>query len=202
MPRIRTLKPEHKQHRKVGRLSDRAYRLWVGLITEADDEGRLVEDLPQFRALIFAYQDLSVKRVRAALAEILDTGLLTRYEVRGVPYLAFQSWHAHQVINKRRPSTLPPFPSDSRNGTGALPDDSRMTPVGSEGSEGSEGKERSGTEPDGNGPGVLTHPVGSESASVRLDLLAIQTEQRRRRGLPERVATILDRVVPPEPEAP
>ena len=63
-PRIRTIKPEHKQHRKVGQLTDFQYRLWVGLITEADDEGRLVGNAPQLRALIFPYQgDLTLDAV-------------------------------------------------------------------------------------------------------------------------------------------
>ena len=47
MPRIRSLKPEHKQHRRVGMLTDLQYRLWVGLITEADDDGRLVGNTSQ-----------------------------------------------------------------------------------------------------------------------------------------------------------
>ena len=47
MPRIRTLKPEHRQHRKVGALDHVSYRLWVGMILEADDEGRLVCELPR-----------------------------------------------------------------------------------------------------------------------------------------------------------
>ena len=41
MPRIRTLKPEHRQHRKLGPLDHLTYRLWVGMILEADDAGRL-----------------------------------------------------------------------------------------------------------------------------------------------------------------
>lgn len=158
-----------------------------------------MEDLRQFRALVFAYQELTLKKIQAALTEVIETGLMVRYEVSGIRYLAFPSWHDHQAINKKRPSTLPPFPSDSRNGTGTLPSDSRPTPVGTEGRNDLEGKERAGTERDGNVPGVLTHHGGPESASGRPDLLATQTEQRRRRGLPERAATILSRVLPSAP---
>jgi len=108
MPRIRSIKPEHKVHRKVGPLSDRAYRLWVGLLTEADDEGRLVGDLAQLRALVFPYQTrLALARLEAALRELLEAGLLTRYAVAGVPYLAFPSWEDHQQVSHARPSKVP-----------------------------------------------------------------------------------------------
>jgi hypothetical protein len=113
MPRIRTLKPEHKGHRHIGPLSDRAYRLWVGLVTEADDEGRLACDVRHFRSVIFSYQTISAPKVQAALDEILATDSLRRYEVQGAAYLYFPSWHEHQKIDRPKVSTLP-APSDIR----------------------------------------------------------------------------------------
>ena len=110
MPRIRTLKPEHKGHRKVGRLSDRAYRLWVGLITEADDEGRIVCDLGHFLATIFPFSGLKRSALGPALSRLLALGLVVRYEVGPESYLYFPSWHEHQRIDKPRRSTLPAPP--------------------------------------------------------------------------------------------
>jgi hypothetical protein len=51
VPRIRSLKPDHRTHRCVGKFSDREYRLWVSMILEADDEGRLVVDADQLRVV-------------------------------------------------------------------------------------------------------------------------------------------------------
>src|SRR6266478_4836569 len=65
-PRIRSLKPEALQHRKVGRLSDRSFRLWLGLITQADDEGRMIWDPAQFRLLVFGYQEITTENVTVA----------------------------------------------------------------------------------------------------------------------------------------
>lgn len=121
VPRIRTLKPEHKVHRKVGPLSDRAYRLWVGLITEADDEGRLVGDVAQLRALIFPYHPMTRARLEAAVAELAATGLIQRYVCQGIPYVSFPSWRDHQKQDAQhfRPSKLPSppiLPPQSDNG--------------------------------------------------------------------------------------
>ncbi|HZP39843.1 MAG TPA: hypothetical protein VFE48_25505 [Methylomirabilota bacterium] len=137
MARIRTLKPEALQHRKVGRLSDRAFRLWIGLITQADDEGRLIVDPEQYRALFFGYHARTkVGDVIAALDEVAATGLIIQYEHEGVRYLAFPSWKDHQRINRPSESALPgpraqgsvivhgAFRERSVNGHGEITEDS------------------------------------------------------------------------------
>lgn len=142
MPRIRTLKPEAFQHRKVGRLSDRAFRLWVGMIVHADDAGRLVGDPAQLRVLIFGYQDgVRVQHVAKALEDVAAVGLVRRYDVAGVPYVDFPSWKDHQRIERPTPSKLPEY-RHSENGHRILTESSPTTPEGSEGikDQGSEGK--------------------------------------------------------------
>lgn len=113
MPRIRSLKPEHRQHRKVGKLSDREYRLWVGMICEADDEGRLVADAEQLRALIFGFQaDVTATDVEATLTALARSPrrLVFLYAAGGVRYASFPSWKDHQRIARPAPSKLPPPP--------------------------------------------------------------------------------------------
>ena len=149
MPRIRTLKPEHKHHRKIGPLSDRDYRLWIGLVTEADDDGRLVANAAQLRALVFAYHHrVSVAMVEAALSRLHDLGLIRVYEVNGNRYAEMPSWHDHQFIQKRRPSKLPSF-KDSSTTTVVVQENYDTSTVGSEGikdrDQGSEGKGKEGS---------------------------------------------------------
>lgn len=108
MPRIRTLKPEHRQHRKLGPLDHVTYRLWVGMILEADDEGRLAYDPEALRVLIFGYH-VKVSRaiVERSTNVLAGLGLITRYAVAGQEYVWFPSWHDHQKIDRPRPSLLP-----------------------------------------------------------------------------------------------
>ncbi len=111
MPRIRTIKPEALQHRKIGRRSIWARWLWLGIVTQADDEGRLVADPGQLRLLAFGYdEDMTLARVSDLLAELAETGLIVLYEVKGVPYAALPSWNDHQRIDKPKSSKLPPPP--------------------------------------------------------------------------------------------
>ena len=75
MPRIRTVKPEAPQHRKLGRVSDRAFRLWLTMLTQADDEGRLSADPGQLRLLTFGYfPEVTEVDVAGALGELSIMG--------------------------------------------------------------------------------------------------------------------------------
>lgn len=112
MPRIRTLKPEHKQHRKVGMLTDREYRLWIGMITEADDEGRLVADAAWLKGVIFTYQPrVTAKQIADALATLESVGLIDLYTFGDTKYAQFPSWKDHQRVDHPSASKLPPPPA-------------------------------------------------------------------------------------------
>ena len=125
MPRIRSLKPEHRQHRKIGPLAHVTYRLWIGMLLEADDEGRLVCDAEQLRVTIFGYHP-SVRRtvVEGSLRELEGVGLIRLYVAAGVRYACFPSWHDHQKIDRKQPSKLP-LCDDSTNDRRTLDDSSR-----------------------------------------------------------------------------
>ncbi len=153
-PRIRSIKPEALQHRKVGRLSIWARWLWLAMITQSDDDGRLVADPGQLRLAAFGY-DLDVNDVKVGelLGEIAATGLVKCYEVRNVPYAYFPSWKDHQRIDRPTPSKLPP-PAGLRSTRArrVLDEASTRTRGGSEGS-GRERKGKDGGECEGREPG-------------------------------------------------
>lgn len=106
-PRIRTLKPEIWQNEAIGNLDPWPRLLFIGLITMADDDGRL-RALPNLIAgHCFPYDDVPHKRLRQWLEAVERTGLITLYEVKGTPYAAIDKWSSHQKINRKTDSTLP-----------------------------------------------------------------------------------------------
>jgi hypothetical protein len=123
MPRIRSLKPEALQHRKVGRLSDRAFRLWIAMLTQADDEGRFVADPSWLKSVAWSYHPTVTREdVMTALEEIMRERLVVFYSVsdRGptiqkswsnhekrVFFGFFPSWTDHQRIDRPTPSRYP-----------------------------------------------------------------------------------------------
>jgi len=83
------------------------------MLTQADDEGRLVADPEHFRVVCFGY-NLKVKtdQVLAAMKELSACGLIRLYQVNGTRYADFASWLDHQVVNRPSPSFLPGYTAE------------------------------------------------------------------------------------------
>lgn len=116
MARIRTLKPEHTLNHKVGYLSDRAYRVWVALILNADDEGRGPLHVDDVRAKVYAFQPkVTIAHVERALLEIAEAKLAYFYSIDGKSYYEMHDWDEHQKIQHASVSKIPPCPQDLQN---------------------------------------------------------------------------------------
>jgi hypothetical protein len=75
-PRIRTIKPELWQDEKVGGLSRDARLLFIGLVTMADDEGRLRALPAVILGHCLPYDADALRKVEAWLAEVAASGLV------------------------------------------------------------------------------------------------------------------------------
>jgi hypothetical protein len=110
VPRIRTLKPEIWQDEALGACPRDARLLFVGLITQADDEGRFRAAPALLRASIFPYDEsLTRDRVQGWLDALAGAGLVTLYTVKGERYGMFPTWTSHQKIDRPSESKLPPI---------------------------------------------------------------------------------------------
>lgn len=129
-PRIRTLKPEVWQDENVGDLSHGARLLFIGLITMADDDGRLRELPETIRGHVFPHDGISKPKIERWLREVASAGMIVRYEVDGREYVAFRQWSKHQKVDKGNESELPAppeFVDCSSNDLRTVDDHSRPT---------------------------------------------------------------------------
>jgi hypothetical protein len=107
MPRIRSLKPELWDDEAIGEASHSARLLFLGLITQADDEGRQRADARLLRARIFPYDDeLTTADIDAWLFELAVLSLVVIYEANGTRYASLTGWD-NQKIDHPKPSRLP-----------------------------------------------------------------------------------------------
>lgn len=120
-PRIRSIKPDLWHDEAFGALTVQARLLFIGLITMADDEGRL-RDLPAaIVGHVFPYDSVPPARVDRWLEELSHARLVVRYDVGANSYLALRSWSKHQKVNRPTESQFPsPPPMSSRNGHGSI----------------------------------------------------------------------------------
>jgi hypothetical protein len=106
-PRIRTLKPEVWEDEAVGALGPWERLLFIGLITMADDEGRLRALPSAIAGHIFPYDELAPAKILKLLDAVHATGLVVRYTHQGTDYVQVKGWDKHQKINRPQPSSLP-----------------------------------------------------------------------------------------------
>lgn len=110
MSRIRTIKPELWDDELLGSCSIPARLLFIGLISNADDDGRLRGAPSRLAGRIFQYDELSPKKIETWLVELADAAVIVRYAVGKERFIWLPGFEKHQVINKRKASTLPPPP--------------------------------------------------------------------------------------------
>ena len=111
MPKIRSLKPDVWEHEGFGNCSIEAQAMFIGLITQADDEGRLRGAPSLLRGQLWPYKSLTDTQAEKWLGELASASLVHPYTVAGARYIALVDWSKHQRISHRRDSELPPPPS-------------------------------------------------------------------------------------------
>ena len=99
---------------KIASLSDFEFRLWVGLITQADDAGRGDARPAIIKGRVFPFRErLSIKDIDAALQALAAKGCVSLYTVDGKPYFLFPGWVKHQRVRDCKPK-FPEPPEKTR----------------------------------------------------------------------------------------
>lgn len=141
MARIRTIKPEFWQDEKLMPLSDTARLLFLGLISMADDYGRLVYNPKLIEALLFDPDGPDRSRdVRECLANLSRIGrVIVGKASSGQRVLQIVNWEKHQKVDKPNKSAALPeivevqelteFANDSRMIRDGFANDSRPIPT-------------------------------------------------------------------------
>jgi hypothetical protein len=128
MARIRTLKPEFWTDEKLALHPPLTRLVFLGLISQADDAGRLVDNVKLLDGLLFPYTD---DTCAPALDELAATGRLTRYRSEsGQPLIELTNWSKHQKVQKPSKYTLPgPSAGMVQESPGESPESPRRVPV-------------------------------------------------------------------------
>ena len=108
MARIRTMKPSFWGSSTIAHLSRDARLLLLGLISNADDDGRFLASAPAILGTVFPNDDdVTPAKVSRWFGELVHVGIVHPYRAGAVRYGVLPTWHEHQVINRYTPSLLP-----------------------------------------------------------------------------------------------
>jgi len=127
MARGRMLSKDISLDEKVDALSDDTARLlFTWMIPHLDREGRMYGDAQVFKSLVAPRRHYSLRKVEKSLKEMVNLGLIVRYNVNGNTFLFTPNFEKHQTgLRKEResPSQIPsPTPESSRSNDGVVTD--------------------------------------------------------------------------------
>lgn len=107
MARIRTIKPEFWGDEKLAPMDTTTRLVFLGLISIADDAGRLLDSVKQIDGVLFAFTDDSAREPLATLAE---AGRILRGETAsGQRIIQITNWHHQKVDHPNLKGALPPI---------------------------------------------------------------------------------------------
>lgn len=108
----RIIKESMCSSEKIAGLTDFEFRLWIGLITQADDAGRGDARPAIIKGRVFPFRErLSIKDIDAALQVLAAKGCVSLYTVDGKPYFLFPGWVKHQRVRDCKPK----YPEPAEN---------------------------------------------------------------------------------------
>lgn len=114
MARKRMIDPSIWSDEKLGLLTPLHRLLFIGLFSNADDEGRLPGHPNYIKSLIFPYDnDITPQYVETMLNDLNSKGLILTYMVNGQRYIQVVNFLKYQKINRPTPSKIPPPPVET-----------------------------------------------------------------------------------------
>lgn len=130
MARQRFIWPDLWTDPTIGRLEPLERLLFIGLFSNADDDGRILGDPAILRSTIFPYDDLTNTQVREIRDSLVQkTPSITLYKVAECEYIALRKWGDYQRPKYPKPSKLPAPPGrkpSSQAGSGSPKDGGNM----------------------------------------------------------------------------
>lgn len=113
MARIRTIKPEFWQDEKLAPLDPLTRLVFIGMISQADDAGRLVDSVRLLDGLLFP---MTSDTCGPSLDVLADVGVIERgITSSGQPVIQIVGWSKHQKVEKPNfRGALPPIVAQPR----------------------------------------------------------------------------------------
>lgn len=129
MARKRMLDPNIWVSEDMAMLSIFARLMFIGMISNADDEGKGRANVAYLKSTIFPYdEDITTRKVNEALKSIAEHCSVEIYVVDGKQYYRFKNWKSWQKVEKPSPSQIPnptqQFGEQSGNSRGIVGDES------------------------------------------------------------------------------
>jgi hypothetical protein len=99
--------PDFWLSENVARLTIQQRYLFIGLFSNADDQGRLRGHAALIRNAVFPFDDISLDNIRVYLEAIATIGSIILYQSAGKDYIQIAGWWSYQKLQWAYPSDIP-----------------------------------------------------------------------------------------------
>jgi len=106
----RMIDPSFWRSETTSRLNREQRLTLVGLISNADDQGRLQGHPALLRSLIYPYDDITLSDIEDDISAIATVGTILLYEVEGIRFVQLVNWWRYQTPSFAWPSKHPAPP--------------------------------------------------------------------------------------------
>lgn len=103
----RMIEPSIWQSESMGRLTIRQRLMFIGMFSNADDQGRLRASAPVIRSTVFPYDDITLADIEADILAIANEKCILLYEVNGSRFEQIVNWWRYQKHQWAYPSGIP-----------------------------------------------------------------------------------------------
>ncbi len=115
MARKRMIDPDFWIDEKLGQCTRDERLLFMGLISNADDEGKGRANPKLIKSAVFPYDDdISAESVGKMMGELAEKGIAMIYEADGQEFYWLPNFLKHQKINRPAPSKIPDCENSSK----------------------------------------------------------------------------------------
>ncbi len=116
MARKRMIDPNIWQSEDFGKLSTLGKLVFIGLFSNADDEGRGRANPTYLKSILFPYEEsIRSADIDKTLSEISSNMSVIFYSCNGSNYYSLTKWYDWQRIEKPQDSKLPAFEENDLN---------------------------------------------------------------------------------------
>lgn len=108
MARIRTIKPQHWDDRRLPEVSLQAHLLWIASWNFSDDKGIFEADPILIKSKAFPRRtDIRIEQVSQWLDQLVKARFIVPFNYNDESYYVSRTFETHQKIDKPQPSKIP-----------------------------------------------------------------------------------------------
>ena len=112
MARKRQISPEFWHDPKINKLCRDARLMFIGLVSNANDYGKLRGTPSTIRSKVFPEDDIKIEQIEEWLNGLSALKLILRYNIGGENYVYIVNWNKHQSVSHPQKDEFPEPPKD------------------------------------------------------------------------------------------